>query len=60
MNMTKEDEEFLTRVAKEKPELLEVEGDEGHFHAVVDRLIKTPPQSKQKPKRKRHRRSEAK
>jgi hypothetical protein len=41
--MYKEDEELLARVAKEKPELLEVDVEEEYFHTVVNKLIKTPP-----------------
>jgi|HubBroStandDraft_5_1064220.scaffolds.fasta_scaffold869970_2 hypothetical protein len=46
--MYKEDEELLARVAKEKPELLDANIDEEHFHEVVGKLIKTPPAPKQK------------
>jgi len=46
--MHKDDEEFLARVAKEKPQLLKVNGEDEHFHAVVGKLIKTPPAPKTK------------
>jgi hypothetical protein len=49
--MRKEHEEFPERVAKEKPELLEANVQEEYFHAVVGKLIKTPPAPKQKRQR---------
>jgi hypothetical protein len=57
--MHKEDEELLARVAKEKPELLDANVVEGHFHAVVGKLIETPPAPKQKRRKRRNARSKS-
>ena len=53
--MTKEDEEFLARVAKEEAEeglVLERDIDAAYVHKVVKRLIGTPPAPKQQRVRK--------
>jgi hypothetical protein len=46
--MTKEDEEFLARVAKEAPEALKADIPERAFDVLGKRLIDAPPHPKQK------------
>jgi hypothetical protein len=56
----KEDEEFLKRVAKEQPELLDAGSDEQDFNDVLKRLIHASPAPKQKKRRKANRAARSK
>ncbi len=43
--MKKEDEEFLRRVEKEAPELLDASVEKHRFQEALDRMLKAPPVS---------------
>jgi hypothetical protein len=51
--MTKDDTQFLARVAKEAPEVLEADINGADFEKLVKRLANTPPVPKQKRRKRR-------